>query len=132
MIPAVLIVFWPINVTVGIILAIACYLGICLMLWLSSPIIEIDSSTLRVGSARVPLRYVGEVTAYLDREHARLAAGPELDARAWICLRGWAPLSVRVEITDPRDPVPYWLFSTRRPTELQQELKRAAAAAQQR
>lgn len=131
MIPAILVVFWPINVTVGIILAIACYLGICLMLWLSSPIIEIDSTTLRVGSARVPLRYVGEVTAYLDPGLARLAAGPELDARAWICLRGWTPLSARVEITDPRDPVPYWLFSTRRPAELQRELERAAKAVQQ-
>ncbi len=131
-IPAVLIVFWPINATVGIILAVACYLGICLMLWLSSPVIEIDSTTLRVGSARVPLRHIGDVTAYADRDRARMAAGPELDARAWTCLRGWAPLSVRVEISDPLDPVPYWLFSTRRPVELQRELKRAAAAVQQR
>ena len=76
MIPAVLIVFWPINATVGIILAVACYLGICLMLWLSSPVIEIDSTTLRVGSARVPLRHIGDVTAYADRDRARMAAGP--------------------------------------------------------
>lgn len=124
-IPAVLLVFSPINLTVGIILAIACYVGICAALVFSSPIIEVDASTLRVGSARVPLAYVGEVTAHLDRDQARHAAGPGLDARAWICLRGWAPLSVRTEITDERDPVPYWLFSTRQPAELKRALDAA-------
>jgi hypothetical protein len=32
---------------------------------------------------------------------------------------------VRVEITDPADPAPYWLVSSRRPVELAEALSRA-------
>lgn len=114
-VPAVLAVFWPINLMVGVILAVVSFAGFCVLMVNGSPIIEVDASTLRVGSARVPLRYVGAATAYADREAARVAAGPELDARAWTCLRGWVPTSVRAQIDDANDPIPYWLFSTRNP-----------------
>ena len=44
--------------------------------------------------------------------------GTGLDARAYLVIRGWVHSVVRVPITDPADPAPYWLLSTRRPTEL--------------
>ncbi len=33
-------------------------------------------------------------------------------------IRGWVQPVVRVPITDPADPAPYWLLSSRRPKEL--------------
>ncbi len=45
-------------------------------------------------------------------------AGPEADARAYLLLRPYLKRAVRVEITDPADPAPYWLVSSRRPEEL--------------
>ena len=117
-IPSVILVFAPINLPVGIILGIAVYLGYVALLISGSPIIEVRDDHLRVGSARVPARFVGRATPLTTRDDARRAAGPELDARAWLCLRGWVSTSVRVQIDDVSDPVPYWLFSTRRPNEV--------------
>jgi len=52
-------------------------------------------------------------------------SGPELDARAYLCLRGWIAAGVRVPVLDPRDPAPYWLVSSRRPAELAEALRLA-------
>jgi hypothetical protein len=54
----------------------------------------------------------------LDREATRLLAGRDADARAFLLLRPYLKRSVRIEVTDPEDPAPYWLVSTRRPEEL--------------
>jgi hypothetical protein len=32
--------------------------------------------------------------------------------------RGWIRSLVRVELTDPDDPTPYWIFSVRHPEQL--------------
>ena len=60
---------------------------------------------------------VGTMTA-LDAEQLRTALGPELDVRAYLCVRGWVRTGVRVTVNDPDDPTPYWLVSTRRPERL--------------
>ena len=126
-IPAVILVFAPINFIVGVILGLVAFAGYCVFLYTGSPVIEVDANTLRVGSARVPLRHLGAVTTYTDRDAARAAAGPNLDARAWICMRGWVPTSAAVEITDPNDPIPYWLFSTRDPKAVAEAIRKAKA-----
>ncbi|WP_282851559.1 DUF3093 domain-containing protein [Gulosibacter sediminis] len=126
-VPAMIVVFLPINTLVGVILGIALYGGYVAFLVSSSPVIEVSDATLRVGAAQIPLRHVGAVTANETVPAARHAAGPGLDARAWTSLRGWVRTSVRVEIPDERDPIPYWLFSTRRPKELAKALDAAVA-----
>ena len=60
---------------------------------------------------------VGGVSA-LDAAGARAELGPRLDARAYLCLRGWIHTAVRVELVDPLDPTPYWIVSTRHPDAL--------------
>lgn len=79
--------------------------------------VEVSGGELRVGRARIPTEHVGRVTA-LDAEQTRRTAGPEADARAHLLLRPYLKRSVRVEITDPADPTPYWLVSTRHPRRL--------------
>ena len=117
MIPTIILVMAPINFGLGIVLAIVVYLLIVIPLFASSPTITVTEKELRVGKAHIDLKFVGSVSAY-SGNYAVAARGPELDARAWIFLRGWVNPVVRVEITDPNDPTPYWLFSSRRPEEL--------------
>lgn len=126
--PAVILIFWPIHPVVGIILAVVLYAGLLALLVSSSPIIEVSDHHLRVGSARVPLRFVGEARPLDTREAARAELGPDFDARAWTCIRGWVPTAVRVQIEDANDPVPYWLFSSRDPHAVVTAISEARAA----
>ncbi|WP_368499874.1 DUF3093 family protein [Herbiconiux sp. A18JL235] len=79
--------------------------------------IEVTADTLRVGRAVIPRALLGEIRGY-DGDAATQQRGPKLDARAWLCIRGWVKPVVKIAITDPSDPVPYWLVSTRHPNEL--------------
>src|SRR5690349_23096779 len=53
--------------------------------------------TRRSSDLEVPLDVVAHVEA-LDREAMRQARGVRLDARAYLCLRGWLPAGVRVQL----------------------------------
>ncbi len=75
--------------------------------------LSVRDGMFRAGRAEVPVHLVGEVTA-LDPEHARLLAGAQADARAYLLLRPYLRRAVRVDIADPADPTPYWLVATRR------------------
>ena len=113
-IPASLLVFLPIDTTVGIIVAIVLYLGCVGLLLLGSPVIEVTDTHFVAGKARLPLGLVGAVTSAAG-DDARLQRGQLLDARAYLLIRGWIDPVVRVEVDDAADPTPYWLVSTRNP-----------------
>jgi hypothetical protein len=116
-IPAALIVFLPINPTVGLAVAIGMYAATVILLLSTSPAIEVADGTLRAGRASLPLEVVGAVTPYRAAA-ATAQRGVELDARAWLLLRGWVGPVVRIELLDADDPTPYWLVSTRHPERL--------------
>ncbi len=124
-IPAVMLVFAPVNPILGVVLGVVLYGAFLGVLSASSAVIEVTDTQVRVSSARIPLRFVGKVTPYTTREQARVAAGPGLDARAWLCLRGWVATSIRIDVDDPNDPVPYWLCSTRNPKEFAAAIAKA-------
>jgi hypothetical protein len=125
-IPASLLVFLPINQTVGIVAAAVLYAGCVVLLLAAAPAITVTESQLVAGKARLPLEAIGEVTSF-SRDEARLERGQRLDARAWLMIRGWIDPVVRIEVLDERDPTPYWLLSTRRPRELAEALRRVRA-----
>ena len=79
--------------------------------------VRVDGGVLRVGGAAVPLRHVGRVEV-VDRRDKQAALGPELDPAAFVLHRGWVGPMVRLEVTDPGDPTPYWVFSVREPDRL--------------
>ena len=126
-IPASLLVFLPIDTTVGIIVAIVLYLGCVGLLILGSPVIEVTDSQFIAGKARLPLQLVGAVEGF-SGDAARLERGQRLDARAYLLIRGWVDPVVKVAVDDPADPTPYWIVSTRRPSEVAE----AIAAVKQR
>jgi len=79
--------------------------------------IRVDGGVLQAGPARIPVSMLARPVA-LDAEAARLLAGRDADAHAYLLLRPYLKRAVRVDVVDPNDPVPYWLVSTRRPEEL--------------
>ena len=114
-IPASLLVFLPINTTVGIIVAIVLYLGCVGLLLLGSPVVEVTDTHFVAGKARLPLALVGAVEGS-SGDAARLERGQLLDARAYLLIRGWVDPVVKVGVDDSADPTPYWLVSTRNPS----------------
>jgi Protein of unknown function (DUF3093) len=84
---------------------------------LSRARVRLTGDELRVGPACVPRRFVGRAEV-VDRRDKQAALGPELDPAAFVLHRGWIGPMVRLEITDPDDPTPYWVFSVRKPDRL--------------
>ncbi|MCK0115636.1 Protein of unknown function (DUF3093) [Isoptericola sp. CG 20/1183] len=99
--------------------------GVVATLVATAPVVEVSGGELRAGSAHVPVALLGTVTPVFSAEEMRVQLGPELDARAYVCLRSWARTGLRVELDDPRDPTPYWLVSSRRPDDLAAALTEA-------
>jgi len=89
--------------------------------------ISVDDDAFRAGRAHISTRHLGAATP-LDPEAARRVAGVDADARAYLLLRPYLKRAVRVEITDPADPAPYWLVNTRHPDELARALTETSRA----
>ncbi|WP_151082529.1 DUF3093 domain-containing protein [Nocardioides cynanchi] len=99
-------------------------LAIMVLLFVSygSPRIEVADGWLRAGRARISGEFLGSAEA-LDPDATRRVAGRDADARAYLLLRPYLKRAVRVTISDPRDPAPYWLVSTRHPEQLAAALR---------
>lgn len=83
--------------------------------------------TLRVGVADDGTLHVGRATLGpadrgasepLDTAAYRAVHGPQADHRAVLFTRPWARRGVRVVVSDPHDPAPYWLVASNRPAAL--------------
>ncbi len=111
-------------VVTSVLVLLACAAG----LWSSSPAIVVAGGTLTAGRARIPVRMLARIEV-LDADGMRQALGPGLDARAYLCVRGWVHSGVRVWVDDPDDPTPYWVVATRRPAELTGALRAAGCGA---
>jgi hypothetical protein len=79
--------------------------------------VRLSGGELRVGQAHVPIRHLGQVQVIHPADKRR-ALGPDLDPEAFILHSAWVGPMLRVELTDPQDPTPYWIFSVRRADEL--------------
>ena len=81
---------------------------------LSTPLpIDVDSTHLRVGSASIERRFITHATALTSHEMA-LTRGRNANPRCWMAIRFWVSTGVKIEISDPLDPTPYWLVSAKR------------------
>lgn len=80
--------------------------------------IEVWPDRIVAGRAHLPIEFVGDVRA-LDADQTFAARTRNADGRAFLLLRTWtAPTSVALSVTDPDDPHPYWLLTTRHPDRL--------------
>ena len=84
----------------------------------TAPRIEVSATTFRAGRANLPTEWIGKVSA-LDQRLSNAALTEQADPTAFLMIRPLAaPRVVLVEVTDPVDPHPYWLVSSRRPDRL--------------
>lgn len=126
LIPAALLVFLPINQTLGLVFAVILYAGCTIVLVALSPTIEVTEHAFIAGRAKLPMANIGQADGFNGRE-ATAERGTRLDARAWLVIRGWISPVVRVQVLDETDPAPYWLVSTRHPQQLITALTRGKA-----
>jgi hypothetical protein len=96
---------------------VALALLVALLLSYGNARVSVEAGWFRAGRARIEGVHLGTVSA-LDPEETHRVAGPEADARAYLLLRPYLKRAVRVDVTDPADPAPYWLVSSRHPDEL--------------
>ena len=104
----------PINITWGVVNAVAIFaLG---QLWLTAgaPQIVVTKDSLRVGRATIERHHLGSASVVARSERRDALA----DARAWKVIRAWIPNGVKVVNNDPTDPAPYWYFSSRHAVKL--------------
>jgi hypothetical protein len=87
------------------------------LFWMGRARIRVTDDELWVADAHLPLRFLGEVEV-LSAQDKRTALGRDLDPAAYVMHRGWVKGALRVRLTDPDDPTPYWVFSTRSPDRL--------------
>ena len=104
----------PISTDAGAIVSVVGVVVLVTLLIVATPTLSVTADEFVAGRARIPVSMVSEVKE-LNAEEMRQAIGVDLDARAYLCIRGWLPTGVMVVLKDPEDPTPYWLVSTRRP-----------------
>ncbi len=97
-----------------------------LFLTFGGAVVEVADGRLTAGRAWIDLRWVASVKALTPAE-ARVRRGPQADTRAYLLLRPYLAAAVEVTLSDPADPAPYWLVSTRRPRRLAGHLDNALA-----
>jgi len=103
-------------------------LTLFVMFWVGRGQLRVADGELWAGDAHLPVRFVGEIEV-LGVHEKRPALGRDLDPAAYVLHRGWIPTALRVELTDPDDPTPYWIFSTRKPERLAELLRTLSAHA---
>ncbi|MGN6744302.1 MAG: DUF3093 domain-containing protein [Amnibacterium sp.] len=126
--PMALLVLLPITPVGGVIAAVAVPALAIVALVAGSPVVAVADGELRAGRAHIDVGLTAQAEA-LRGPAATAARGVELDARAWTVVRGWIDPVVRIPLTDPDDPAPYWLVSSRRPDALVDALQEARLAA---
>jgi len=87
-----------------------------LLIWasLSTPLrIEVSNKKVCVGRAEIEREFITAVHD-LDSRQMALTRGRDADPRCWMALRFWVGTGVKIEISDPKDPTPYWLVSTKK------------------
>ena len=80
-------------------------------------IITFDGEELRIDRAHIESKYLGKVTI-LDSEAMRLLRTRNADPAAYLAIKFWTPTGIKIEVTDTRDPTPYWLITSKRGEEI--------------
>lgn len=126
--PMAMLVFVPLNKTVALAVGLVVAVGVVALMLRAAPQVQVAGGELRAGRAHIPVAFLGRVRQFTGMD-ARQVRGPGLDARSWHLIRGGIDGLVVVEVTDPDDPAPSWIVSTRTPDRLAAAIERAQAAA---
>lgn len=122
--PMAAVVFSPLNTTLALFIGLVVSVAIVVGLLAISPVVEIREGELHAGRAHIPVELLGEPFG-VEGDAARTARGSGLDHRAWHVIRGGIDGVVTLPVTDPEDPTPSWVVSTRTPDRLVAAIQRA-------
>jgi hypothetical protein len=79
--------------------------------------ISIDGQELRIDQAHIEVKYLGGVEK-LTSPQLRLLRTRDADPAAFLAIKFWLSTGVKITISDPRDPTPYWLVTSKRGEEI--------------
>lgn len=122
--PMVALTLTPVDTTLALALGIVVAAMFISALILASPVIRVTGTELRAGRAHIDVMHLG-LPEDLTGPDAAQARGPGLNHASWHLIRGGIDGVVRVAITDPDDPAPFWVLSSRTPDRLAAAIRRA-------
>lgn len=120
---ALFLISLPFGEELAYLVVLGSILSIFGLSWLSSPVIFIDQKTLHLGKAVIPRELLSKATVISSNE-SFAAKGRNLDMKAFVRFQPAVKGLVKVELSDPNDPTPYWLFSTRNPEIIVERINR--------
>ncbi|MBV7411942.1 DUF3093 domain-containing protein [Dermabacteraceae bacterium TAE3-ERU27] len=123
------IIMIPLSLRLAAFVAVGACVGMCVWMWTLSPVVEVTAQRFRAGRASIDPALLGEADAPTREESASLMSTGYAPL-AYHCTRAWVPDTVRVQVSDPEDPTPYWLVSSRHPQELAAALREATLGSQ--
>jgi hypothetical protein len=124
LLPSIAIIAEPFDIRIGLALGVVAVITIWTLLILRAPRIELSQLELKVGRVAILRSLIGEVEV-ISKEGIFLERGPNLDPGAHKVFQGSVKTAIKIPITDPEDPTPYWLISTREPNKLAALLKKS-------
>lgn len=93
--------------------------GLLLFAYLATGLkVKLKGGWLQVGKAEIEIEFIASVST-LNSVQMRQARGPQLDPAAFLALRFWVSTGIKIDLSDSRDPTPYWLISTKAAEKLQ-------------
>ncbi|GAA3772219.1 hypothetical protein GCM10022240_25360 [Microbacterium kribbense] len=125
--PMAMMVFVPFDKTLAMAVGVLVAVGVVALLIGTAPRIEVRGGVLYAGRAHIGVDLLGEAQAYAGPQ-ARFLRGPGLERAAWHLIRGGIDGVARVAVTDPDDPAPVWVISSRTPDRLVVAIRRAQRA----
>ena len=122
LLPAVTLVSEPFDYRIGIAVGLVLVLSIWSTLYFLAPVIQVGSSFLEVGRAKIPRNLLGNIEE-IRKDKIFSERGPNLNPGAYKVFQGTVKTALKIAVNDPNDPTPYWIISTRKPAQLATLLK---------
>jgi hypothetical protein len=107
----------PIDGLLALPVAALCTLAFAALLVSSAPVLMLTETEFSAKGAIIERKFLGTAEV-IPRDRVFAELGTNLDARAWLSIQASIKGLVKVEVSDPNDPTPYWMVSTRNPERL--------------
>lgn len=124
LLPSIAIISEPFDIRIGLVIGVLVVITIWILLILRAPKIELSQLELKVGRVAISRNLIGEAEI-ISKDRIFLERGPKLNPGAHKVFQGSVKSAIKLQITDPEDPTPYWLISTRKPDKLAEHLKKS-------
>ncbi|AZS36824.1 hypothetical protein CVS47_01437 [Microbacterium lemovicicum] len=122
--PMAALVFVPLDTTVALVVGALVGVAVVALLVSGSPVITVRDGELRAGRAHIPVEFL-DAGSWVSGDDAQYARSAGLHPRAWHLIRGGIDAVAMFAVTDPDDPTPYWVISSRTPDRLVAAVRRA-------